>query len=123
METRDSERDVLHCLGCGRKFVQRRANSEQHRCGSCGGSSTVADTDLQLASLALKPWAYLCCGVVPPLALPHEVALFPDALAIYGHIMAQASRAEARKRAIRIMLGKAGFPEAQIKNLVDIRKG
>ena len=113
------ERDGFHCLTCGHRFLSRRPGSVQHRCGHCSSSSTVAEGDLALASLALKPWAYLVSGLAPPLPLPHEVLAFPAALAAYARVMAQASRGEAQRRAVGLMLVRAGFSQDQAAELVE----
>lgn len=117
------QRDPLRCLACGHGFLPRRPELGQHRCGRCGSSSTVAEGDLALASLALKPWAYLVSGLLPPLPLPHELATFPAALAAYARVMGQATRGDSQRRAVRLMLQRAGFSEAQVAELDQRREG
>ena len=119
MEFSSLERDGLRCLACGHRFLSRRSGSVQHRCGQCSSSSIVAEGDLSLASLALKPWAYLVSGLVPPLPLPHELVAFPAALAAYARVMGQASREEAQRRAVGLMLVQAGFSQDQAAELVE----
>ena len=111
------QREALQCLACGYRVMPRRPDLGQHRCGHCG-SSMVDKSDLAVASLALKPWAYLVSGLVPPLPLPHELAAFPAALAAYARIMSQAFREDSRRRAVALMLRQAGFSEAQVADLV-----
>ena len=118
MMSSSPDRDGLHCLSCGHRFLSRRSGSVQRRCGLCGSSSTVAESDLALASLALKPWAYLVSGLLPPLPLPHELLAFPAALAAYARVMGQAGREEAQRRAIGLMLLQAGFSQEQAAELV-----
>jgi hypothetical protein len=118
MEANLTECNGLRCLACGHRFLSRKSGSGQHRCGQCGSSSTVAENDLTLASLALKPWAYLVSGLVPPPPLPHELLGFPAALAAYARVMAQASREEAQRRAIGLMLLQSGFSQDQATELV-----
>jgi hypothetical protein len=118
MSFNQPERDGLRCLACGHRFMARRPGSGQHRCGHCSSSSIAAESDLALASLALKPWAYLVSGLLPPLPLPHELLAFPAALAAYARVMGQAGREEAQRRAIGLMLLPAGFSQDQAAELV-----
>ena len=79
----------------------------------------MSEADLSLAGLALRPWAYLVSGLVPPLPLPHELLAFPAALAAYARVMSQASREEAQRRAVGLMLIQAGFSPDQSAELVE----
>jgi hypothetical protein len=123
MNINPSQPEPLQCLACGHRLLPRRAEVLQRRCGQCGSTGTVAESDLALASLALKPWAYLISGSVPPLPLPHELVAFPAALAAYARVMGQATQEDARRRAVALMLQRAGFSETQVANLVQRWEG
>ncbi|MFQ6029666.1 MAG: hypothetical protein ACE5Q6_19485 [Dehalococcoidia bacterium] len=113
------ELDTVQCLACGHRFTPRRAEVQLRRCGNCSSTGTVPEGDLALASQALRPWVYLVSGTVPPLPLPHELAAFPAALAAYARVMAQATTEEAQRRAVGLMLQRAGFSGEQVTELVQ----
>lgn len=110
------QRKLLICLQCGHPFFERVVDTYR-RCGNCGSTSVVEREDLKMASAAIKPWAHLHRGSLPPLPSPNEALGFPASLAWFFSVMGKARSDVARKRAAQLMLEDAGFSRDEAEEI------
>lgn len=109
-------RKLLICLECGHPFFERVADIYR-RCGACGSTSIVEREELKMASAAIKPWAHLLKGALPPLPSPTEAIGFPASLGWFFSIMGKAKSNTARKRGAQLMLEDAGLNRDEAKEV------
>ena len=107
------------CLECGHRWLTR-STTIPRQCPKCWARAITDEAQLKLASISLKPWAYLCVSQPPPLPLPHELALFPFSLLACGSIMSKAhDSALARVNAIKLMLRESAFSQEEIDKILS----
>ena len=107
-------RRLFYCLDCENRFFERNPGTT-HRCGNCGSSAVVSQSDLRRGGRALKAPAYHWLlhdeRKRPPPPLLSDVIEFPLNAAALFSVMGKAKTPERRRRAAELMLIEAGFPE------------
>jgi DNA-directed RNA polymerase subunit RPC12/RpoP len=109
---------VYVCLRCGHRWV---STGVPRQCPRCWSRAIVPEEEVKLASIALKPWAYLLEKRIPPLPLPHEVLALPASFAALTDILARASRAGSivLRNAIELLLVEAGIEPSKARELAS----
>lgn len=109
---------VYVCLRCGHRWT---STGRPRQCPRCWSRALVAEDEVRLAALAVRPWAYLLEQRIPPLPLPHELLALPASLAALADIVARASRAGSRvlENAMRMLLVEAGVEPGKAEEIAS----
>ena len=109
---------VYVCLRCGHRWT---STGRPRQCPRCWSRAVVAEEEVKLAGLALRPWAYMLEGRTPPLPLPHELLALPASMAALSEIIVKASRAGSRvlENALRMVLLEAGVEPSKAEELAS----